>query len=134
MKGGTTMLKAVIDYAEQIHGPGLVFMDTPGYDPVSLTGIAAGGCNLIAFTTGRGSAIGFPIVPVLKIASNSATFLRMRDNMDVNAGEILDGRSGLQEVGTEIYRQLILVASGIQTKSELLGHREFAPWKIGPVM
>ncbi len=134
MKGGTTMLTAVVDYAGKISGPGLVFMDTPGYDPVSLTGIAAGGCNLIAFTTGRGSAIGFPVVPVLKIVSNSETFVRMRDNMDVNAGEILDGKSGLRDVGAEIYRQLILVASGRQTRSELLGHREFAPWRIGPVM
>lgn len=134
MKGGTTMLTAVVDYAEHVRGPGLVFMDTPGYDPVSLTGIAAGGCNLIAFTTGRGSAIGFPVVPVLKIASNSATFARMRDNMDVNAGDVLDGKAGLWDVGAEIYRQLILVASGHQTRSELLGHREFAPWRIGPVM
>ncbi len=134
MKGGTTMLTAVVDYAGQVGGPGLVFMDTPGYDPVSLTGIAAGGCNLIAFTTGRGSAIGFPVVPVLKIASNSTTFIRMRDNMDVDAGEILEGRARLRDVGAEIYRQLILVASGRKTRSELLGHREFAPWRIGPVM
>jgi len=101
---------------------------------VSLTGIAAGGCNVIAFTTGRGSAIGFPIVPVLKIASNSRMFHSMRDDMDVNAGEILDGKAGIQEKGEEIYRRLIEVASGDQTRSEILGHCEFAPWRIGPVM
>jgi altronate hydrolase len=133
-KGGTTMLTAVVDYAEQVAGPGLVFMDTPGYDPVSLTGIAAGGCSLIAFTTGRGSAIGFPVVPVLKIASNSATFLRMHDNMDVNAGEIVDGKTSIRDVGVEIYRRLVSTASGRLTKAEILGHREFAPWRIGPVM
>ncbi len=91
MKGGTTMLAGVVDYAESVTGKGLIVMDTPGYDPVSITGIAAGGCSLIAFTTGRGSAIGFPIVPVLKIATNSRMHRTMVDNMDINAGEILDG-------------------------------------------
>ena len=81
-----------IDYAERIRSTGLVFMNTPGYDPPSLAGLAAGGVNLIAFTTGRGSAIGFPTIPVVKIASNSATFQRMRENMDVNAGAVADGR------------------------------------------
>jgi altronate hydrolase len=134
MKGGTTMLTGVVDYAEQVTGKGLIVMDTPGYDPVSITGIAAGGCNLIAFTTGRGSAIGFPIVPVLKIATNSRIFQIMRDNMDVNAGEIVDGTATVQEKGAEIYRHLVRVASGERTRSELLGHHEFAPWRIGPVM
>jgi altronate hydrolase len=134
MKGGTTMLTGVVDYAEQVAGKGLIVMDTPGYDPVSITGIAAGGCNLIAFTTGRGSAIGFPIVPVLKIATNSRIFRVMADNMDLNAGDIVDGSSSIQEKGIEIYRHLVRVASGEPTKSELLGHHEFAPWRIGPVM
>ena len=134
MKGGSTTLVEVLDFAAQVSRAGLVFMDTPGYDPVSLTGIAAGGCNVIAFTTGRGSAIGFPIVPVLKIASNSRMFHSMRDDMDVNAGEILDGKAGIQEKGEEIYRRLIDVASGARTRSEILGHCEFAPWRIGPVM
>ena len=134
MKGGSTPLVQVLDFAEQVSRAGLVFMDTPGYDPVSLTGIAAGGCNVIAFTTGRGSAIGFPIVPVLKIATNSRTFHSMRDDMDVNAGEILDGKAGIPGKGEEIYRRLIAVASGERTRSEILGHREFAPWRIGPVM
>jgi altronate hydrolase len=134
MKGGSTPLVQVLDFAEQVSRAGLVFMDTPGYDPVSLTGIAAGGCNVIAFTTGRGSAIGFPIVPLLKIASNSRTFYSMRDDMDVNAGEILDGKVGIPEKGEEIYRRLIEMASGERSRSEILGHSEFAPWRIGPVM
>jgi altronate hydrolase len=134
MKGGTTTLTGVVDYAEQVAGKGLIVMDTPGYDPVSITGIAAGGCNLIAFTTGRGSAIGFPVVPVLKIATNSSIFRVMADNMDVNAGEIVDGTSSVQDKGIEIYRHLVRVASGERTKSEHLGHHEFAPWRIGPVM
>jgi altronate hydrolase len=134
MKGGTTMLQGVVDFAEQVTAKGLVVMDTPGYDPVSITGIAAGGCNVIAFTTGRGSAIGFPVVPVLKIASNSRTFHGMRDNMDMNAGEIVDGTASVREIGIEIYRHLIRVASGECTKSETLGVKEFVPWRIGPVV
>ena len=134
MKGGTTMLTDVVNFADQVTSKGLIVMDTPGYDPVSITGIAAGGCNLIAFTTGRGSAIGFPIVPVLKLATNSRIFRGMNDNMDVNAGEIVDGKSTIQEKGVEIYKHLVRVASGERTKSELLGHKEFAPWRIGPVM
>ena len=99
MKGGTTMLADVVNYAEQVTSKGLVVMDTPGYDPVSITGIAAGGCNVICFTTGRGSAIGFPTVPVVKIATNSRIFHVMNDNMDVNAGEVVDGKATLQEKG-----------------------------------
>src|SRR5579863_9600419 len=90
-KAGSSPMMDAVDYAERITSPGFVFMNTPGYDPVSLTGLAAGGCNLIAFTTGRGSAIGFPTVPVIKIATNSNTYRRMLDNMDVNAGVIADG-------------------------------------------
>jgi altronate hydrolase len=134
MKGGSTVLRDVVDYAGQITRPGLTVMDTPGYDPVSITGIAAGGCNIIAFTTGRGSAIGFPIVPVLKISTNTRIFQTMNDNMDINAGEVIDGICTVQEKGIEIYRQIVRVASGERTKSELLGHKEFAPWRIGPVM
>jgi altronate hydrolase len=134
MKGGTTMLSDVVNYADQVTRKGLIVMDTPGYDPVSITGIAAGGCNVICFTTGRGSAIGFPTVPVVKIATNSRIFHVMNDNMDVNAGEVVDGKSTIQEKGTEIYRHIVRVASGERTKSERLGHKEFAPWRIGPVM
>jgi altronate dehydratase len=90
--------------------------------------------NLIAFTTGRGSAIGFPTVPVLKIATNSGMFASMRDNMDVNAGRIVDGEASVEEVGREIFAHLLEVASGRRTSSELLGHKEFVPWRIGPVL
>jgi altronate hydrolase len=133
-KGGTSPLIDVYQYAEAVTAPGFVFMNTPGYDPVSLAGLAAGGCNLIAFTTGRGSAIGFPTIPVLKIATNSDTFRRMRDNMDVNAGRIADGEAGVQAVGREIFDLLLEVASGRRTCAEQMGHQEFVPWRIGPVM
>ena len=109
-------------------------MNTPGYDPVSLTGLAAGGVNLIAFTTGRGSAIGFPTIPVVKIASNTATFRRMRDNMDVNAGRIADGEASIEDIGKEILDLVVRVASGERTAAERLGHQEFVPWRIGPVL
>jgi altronate hydrolase len=133
-KSGTSPLMDVVEYAGRIETPGLVFMNTPGYDPPSLAGLAAGGCNLIAFTSGRGSAIGFPTIPVLKIASNSHTFARMRANMDVNAGLVADGERTLAEVGKEIFDLLLEVASGRRTAAERLGHAEFVPWRIGPVM
>jgi altronate hydrolase len=133
-KAGTSHLNEVVDYAEPIHGPGFVFMNTPGYDPASLTGLAAGGCNLIAFTTGRGSAIGFPTIPVIKIATNSATFKRMRDNMDINAGRIAEGEATVREIGKEIFDMVLRVASGERTCAERLGHKEFVPWRIGPMM
>ncbi len=133
-KGGTSTLIDVYDYAERVTAPGFTFMNTPGYDPVSLTGLAAGGCNLIAFTTGRGSAIGFPTIPVIKIATNSNTYRRMTDNMDVNAGRIADGDAGVQDVGREIFDLVLETASGRRTCAERLGHKEFVPWRIGPVM
>ncbi|HVX67494.1 MAG TPA: altronate dehydratase family protein [Bryobacteraceae bacterium] len=133
-KGGSSPLNGVVEYAERARVPGLNFMNTPGYDPVSLTGLAAGGVNLIAFTTGRGSAIGFPTIPVLKIASNSATFRRMRDNMDLNAGEIADGEQTIAAMGREIFDLVLRVASGERTAAERLGHHEFVPWRIGPVL
>ena len=133
-KAGTSTLTDALDYAERIGTPGFVFMNTPGYDPPSLTGLAAGGCNLIAFTTGRGSAIGFPNVPVIKIASNSAMNRRMSDNMDINAGRIADGDATVPEIGKEIFDFVLKVASGQRTCAERLGHKEFVPWKIGPVL
>jgi len=134
VKAGTSPLMAVVDYAERINSPGFVFMNTPGYDPASLTGLAAGGCNLIAFTTGRGSAIGFPSIPVIKIATNSSMYRRMSDNMDVNAGVIADGEASVQEIGQEIFQMVLEVASGQRTCAERLGHKEFVPWRIGPMM
>jgi altronate hydrolase len=133
-KAGTTLLEDVYDYAERVHSPGFVFMNTPGYDPVSLAGLAAGGVNLIAFTTGRGSAIGFPSIPVLKIASNSNTYRRMPGNMDINAGRIADGLATVEQVGNEIFETLLRVASGERTHAETLGHHEFVPWRIGPFL
>ena len=133
-KAGTSPLNDAVDYAAPVVTPGFVFMNTPGYDPVSLTGLAAGGCNLIAFTTGRGSAIGFPTVPVLKISTNTNTARRMKDNMDINAGVIADGEATIEQVGKDIFDTLLRVASGEKTKAEKLGHREFVPWRIGPVM
>ena len=133
-KAGNSTLMDVVDYAERVTSPGFVFMNTPGYDPVSLTGLASGGCNLIAFTTGRGSAIGFPSIPVIKIATNSSTYRRMRDNMDINAGVIADGEKSIEAVGREIFDMVLRVASGEKTCSERLGHKEFVPWRIGPVL
>ena len=133
-KAGSTTLEEVVRYAERVSSPGFVFMDTPGYDPVSITGLAAGGANLIAFTTGRGSAIGFPSVPVVKIASNSSMYRRMSGNMDINAGRIADGTATVEQVGREIFEKLLRVASGERTLAEELGHHEFAPWRIGPVL
>ena len=133
-KAGTSTLEDVVDYAERVTTPGFVFMNTPGYDPVSITGLAAGGVNLIAFTTGRGSAIGFPSIPVLKIASNSKTYQRMIGNMDINAGRIAEGSATVEQLGTEIFQTLLSVASGQRTHAEELGHHEFAPWRIGPVL
>ncbi len=133
-KGGTSPLCEVYEYAERVTSPGFCFMNTPGYDPASLAGLAAGGCNLIAFTTGRGSAIGFPTIPVVKIATNSNTYRGMKENMDINAGSIADGERTVQQVGREIFDLVLEAASGRRTCAERLGHKEFVPWRIGPVM
>ena len=133
-KAGSTPMNAAVDYAERVTTPGFVFMNTPGYDPVSLTGLGAGGCNLIAFTTGRGSAIGFPTIPVIKISTNTPTYRRMRDNMDINAGRIADGDATVDQVGREIYEMVLRAASSERTCAERLGHKEFVPWRIGPVL
>lgn len=133
-KGGTLPLMEVVDYGERVRGPGLVFMNTPGYDPVSLAGLAAGGVNVICFTTGRGSAIGFPTIPVIKISSNSALFRRMGANMDLDAGLIAEGAEAVEETGRRIFELVLEVATGRRTCSERHGHREFVPWRIGPVL
>jgi len=134
IKSGTSMLTDVVEYAERIRTAGFVYMNTPGHDPVSLTGLAAGGVNIIIFTTGRGSAIGFPTIPVIKVATNSRTARQMSANMDVNAGTIADGEEDIRQVGERMYRLMVEVASGRRTFAEELGHREFVPWRIGPVM
>lgn len=133
-KGGTLPLMEVAGYGERVRGPGLVFMNTPGYDPVSLTGLAAGGVNVICFTTGRGSAIGFPTIPVIKIATNSAMFRRMTANMDLDAGPIAEGAATVEQIGRRIFDLVLETASGRRTASERHGHREFVPWRIGPVL
>ncbi|MDD7972233.1 UxaA family hydrolase [Roseinatronobacter alkalisoli] len=134
-KAGSTPLQAVLDYAEPITAPGLNFMDTPGYDPVSATGQIAGGAQLIVFTTGRGSAFGSKPAPTLKLATNSRLFDAMRDDMDLNCGDILDGVS-LQDKAAQIVQMVLATASGQVTKSEGLGlgDHEFVPWQIGAVV
>lgn len=134
-KGGTTPLNAVYDYAEPVTAKGLVFMDTPGYDPVSATGQVAGGANLLCFTTGRGSAYGCKPTPSLKLATNNEIYRRMIDDMDINCGDILEGVS-IEEKGREIFEAILQVASGRRTKSEELGYgeAEFLPWQIGATM
>ncbi|GLY73112.1 UxaA family hydrolase [Actinoallomurus iriomotensis] len=135
-KGGTTPLTAVYEYAEPVTGRGFVFMDTPGYDPVSATGQVAGGANLICFTTGRGSVYGCRPAPSLKLASNRETYRAMEEDMDVDCGAILDGEVTVAELGERIFRLVLDVASGRQTASEELGFgdEEFAPWQLGAVM
>ena len=134
-KGGTTNLRAVLEYAEPIRESGLVFMDTPGYDPVSATGQVAGGANVLCFTTGRGSAFGCKPTPSIKLASNSFIYEQMIDDMDLNCGDILDGVP-LAQKGEEIFAEILRVASGGRTKSELLGYgdNEFVPWSLGATM
>ena len=133
-KAGTSPLTDVYDYAERIQASGFVFMNTPGYDPTSVTGMAAGGCNVCLFTTGRGSCFGFPTVPVVKIASNSQMGKFMDEDMDINTGTIAEGVENIGQAGEKIYRCLLETASGKKTFSEALGHREFIPWRIGPVL
>jgi altronate dehydratase len=134
-KGGSTALEAVYDYAEPVTQRGFVVMDSPGFDPASVTGMVAGGANLVVFTTGRGSCFGFKPVPSLKVASNTSLFNRLPEDMDFNAGTIVEGRS-VAEVGRELFLQLLDVASGNKTCSEKLGigDDEFVPWQVGPVL
>jgi len=135
-KGGTTRLMEVYEYAEEVRSRGLVFMDTPGYDPASVTGMVAGGANVIAFTTGRGSAFGCKPVPVLKLATTSELFHAMEDDMDIDCGTIIQGEESVEEVGARIFKKILEVASGERTKSELLGYgdMEFVPWRMGAMM
>lgn len=132
-KAGTTNLRAVYLYAEPVKEKGLVFMDSPGFDPVSVTGQVASGANIICFTTGRGSAFGFKPVPSIKLASNNELYERMRDDIDINCGEIITQRLTVEECGKEIFARILAVASGEKTMSEDLGygHNEFNPWKLG---
>ncbi len=135
-KGGTTPLTGVYKYAEPVTARGFTFMDSPGYDPASATGQIASGCQLIVFTTGRGSAFGSKPAPTIKVATNSEMYGRMVEDMDVNAGTILSEGASVEAVGREIYAMILRVASGEMSKSEAqgLGDHEFVPWQIGATM
>ena len=135
-KGGTTPLNGVYKYAEPVTAKGFTFMDSPGYDPASVTGQIASGCNLVTFTTGRGSAFGSKPSPCVKIATNTDMYTRLIDDMDINTGDILTANLTVEEKGREIYQTLLDVASGKPTKSEAqgLGDYEFVPWQIGATM
>lgn len=135
-KSGTTNLVEVYEFAQPVQAQGLVFMDTPGYDPVSATGQVAGGANLICFTTGRGSAYGCAPSPSLKLSTNNALFARQAEDIDINCGDILDGASTVAQKGEAIFRLMLETASGHKTRSELHGYgqNEFVPWALGAVM
>ncbi len=135
-KSGTTPLNDVFEFAQRITTSGLVFMDTPGYDPVSATGQVAGGANLICFTTGRGSAYGCAPSPSLKFSTNTALWLRQQDDIDLDCGPVADGATSIDEMGERIFRLMLKTASGQQTRSEGHGYgqNEFVPWQLGAVM
>ncbi|MBT5263446.1 MAG: altronate dehydratase [Rhodospirillaceae bacterium] len=135
-KGGTTNLAGVYKYGERIDTKGFVFMDSPGYDPASITGEVASGANVVCFTTGRGSCYGCKPTPSLKLATNTTMFKRMEEDMDINCGEVLDENISVEEMGERIFDKVLRTASGEQTKSEELGigDNEFVPWQIGAVM
>jgi len=133
-KAGRHPLRDVIDYAAPVSGKGLIWMDTPGHDIEQLTGMVAGGCHLVAFTTGRGTCCGSPVAPTLKIASNTAIYEHMKDNMDMNAGTIVSGDETAVEAGRRIFAEVLAVASGKQCRAEILGFNDFAIRRIGPSM
>lgn len=134
-KSGHADLKDVVQYAETPATPGLIFMDTPGYDPVSVTGIVAGGANVVCFTTGRGSVFGCKPVPSIKLGTSTELYERMPEDIDINCGTIIDGTEDLGEVGDKVFAEIVAVASGRQTVSEELdlGQEEFVPWQLGAV-
>ncbi|RWR28365.1 altronate dehydratase [Sinirhodobacter populi] len=134
-KGGSMPLRAVYEYAEIIRERGFVFMDTPGYDPVAVTGQIAGGCNVVCFTTGRGSVSGYKPAPCIKIATNTDMYDHMQEDMDLNAGTIATGDESIEQVGARIFERIIAVASGEKSLSESYdyGDNEFVPWQVGAV-
>jgi altronate hydrolase len=135
-KGGTTNLIDVYEYAQPISAKGFVYMDTPGYDPVSATGQVAGGANMIVFTTGRGSAYGCAPSPSLKLSTNSELWQRQEEDIDLNCGEIADGAASIEEVGERLFNLILATASGAKSKSERFGYgqSEFVPWQLGATM
>ena len=134
-KGGTTNLVEVYEYAQRIDAKGFVFMDSPGYDPVSATGQVASGANLICFTTGRGSAYGCAPSPSLKLATNTALWERQEDDIDINCGGVIDGTASIDQLGDAIFRMMLDCASGVASKSEVHGYgqNEFVPWQVGVI-
>ena len=133
-KGGTTPIVQVVKFAEKPAQTGLVIMDGPAHDVVSDTGMIAVGAQVIVFTTGRGTPLGAPIAPVIKVSSNSTVYNKMKENIDINAGTILDGTELIQSIGEQIFKEIIDVASGKLTKAEIVGHSEFAIHPIGPTV
>ena len=135
-KGGTTNLVEVYEYAEDVTAKGFVYMDTPGYDPVSATGQVAGGANMIVFTTGRGSAYGCAPSPSLKLSTNTPLWVKQEEDIDLNCGEIVDGNATVDEIGRRLFDLMLATASGAKSKSELHGYgqSEFVPWYLGAVM
>jgi altronate hydrolase len=135
-KGGSTNLVGVYKYAEPITTKGFAFMDSPGYDPCSITGEVASGCNLVCFTTGRGSVYGNKPVPSIKMATNTPMYDHMAEDMDIDCGTIIDGTETIEELGSHIFQRMLAVAGGEKTKSEELGFgdAEFVPWQIGAQM
>ncbi|WP_249315627.1 UxaA family hydrolase [Bacillus sp. FJAT-49711] len=131
-KAGTRPLQELIDYAETPTKKGLVWMDTPGHDIEQLTGMAAGGAQIVLFTTGRGTPTGSPIVPTIKIATNTGIFERMEENIDMNAGTIIEGKETVQDVGNRILDEIVSVSMGKKTKAEILKQHDFGIWRIGP--
>ena len=135
-KGGNSILRDVLSYSEPLKNKGFNFMDSPGYDPVSVTGQVASGANVICFTTGRGSCFGCKPVPSLKIATNTEMYKKMLEDMDINSGTVIDGKETVDEVGKKIFELVLKTASGDKSKSELNGYgdEEFNPWQVGVVM
>ena len=131
-KAGTKPLQDIIDYAMPVTKKGLIWMDTPGQDIEQITGMVAGGCHFVVFTTGRGTCCGSPIAPTIKVATNTALYEKMKDNMDVNAGTIITGDESVQQVGRRIYQEMLQVASGKYPRAEILGFNDFAIKRIGP--
>ncbi|MFB5662314.1 UxaA family hydrolase [Alteribacillus sp. HJP-4] len=131
-KAGTSPLQELIDYAEPPTKKGLVWMDTPGHDIEQLTGMVAGGAQVVLFTTGRGTPTGSPIAPVIKISTNTTMYESMGDNMDINAGTVIEGKESVDEVGGRLLEEIMQVSSGKKTKAEILKQHDFGIWRIGP--